>query len=44
MQRDGGGALMISEVRQLLIRAMEKEKADDAASRDPMQIPWVQLD
>lgn len=39
MQRDGGGALTISEVRLLLIRAMNKEKEEDAANRDPMQIP-----
>lgn len=41
LQRDGGGALTISEARQLLMRALERDKEEAAGNRDAMQIPWV---
>jgi hypothetical protein len=41
LQRDGGGALTISEARLLLLRAIEREKLEEPANRDPMQIPLV---
>lgn len=38
LQRDGGGALTISEVRLLLLRAVDTER-EEGLGRDPMQIP-----
>ena len=38
LQRDGGGAIAISEVRLLLLRSFDSEK-EEATKRDPMQIP-----
>jgi hypothetical protein len=42
LQRDGGGAMTISEARQLLIRAMNQDKEEVAGNRDAMQNPYVQ--
>ncbi|UZJ51953.1 hypothetical protein CBS101457_001273 [Exobasidium rhododendri] len=39
LQRDGGGAMTISEARQLLVRAVNQEKEEAAGTRDAMQNP-----
>lgn len=43
LAREGGGALMLSEVRLLMQRAAEGDKSEEPGNRDPNTMPWVLL-